>query len=194
MSHYTDSVCGCDGKESSKFKGVFRPVESVSWYEAKAFCKKLNTKYPEFLPSGYKFDLPTEAQWEYACRAGTTTALNNNKDLTTINGFCENLDEVGWYNKNSNGKTHPVGQKKPNYWGIYDMHGNVWEWCRDWYGEYGEADVKDPLGAFEGSFRVLRGGSWHFKALGCRSAIRNRNFPDKKSNRIGFRLAIVPIK
>ena len=180
-------------KNPSKFIGANNPVEMVSYEDAKAFCDKMNLKYLNILPKGYKFDLPTEAQWEYACRAGTNTALNNGKNLTKEVGACPNLDEVGWYG-NSSGKTnHEVGKKKPNAWGIYDMHGNVWEWCRDWYGKYPKDDVTDPTGAYSGSFRVLRGGSWYFSARDCRSANRRIDNPDIRSDYLGFRLALVPI-
>ena len=184
------------GGNPAKFKGDDYPVEHVSWNDAKAFCDKLNKKYASLLPAGYMFDLPTEAQWEYACRAGTTTALNNGKNLTSEEkAKCINLDEVSWYNQNSENTTHPVGNKKPNEWGIYDMHGNVWEWCRDWYDNYllGSC-VTDPVGPSTGSRRILRGGSWFSYARCCRSAFRSNNYPDGKVDILGFRLAIVPIQ
>ena len=153
----------------------------------------MNSTYRNLIPNGYKFDLPTEAQWEYACRAGTTTSLNSGKNITS-NGSCYNLDEVGWYSNNSDGYTHEVGQKKPNAWGIYDMHGNVWEWCRDWYGDYPSASVTDPTGPNGGSNRVLRGGSWFSDARDCRSADRINYYPGSRSNELGFRLALVPVE
>ena len=181
------------GKNPSHFNGDNNPVEKVSWHDAKEFCDKLNEKYASKLPSGYEFDLPTEAQWEYACRAGTTSALNNGKALTSEIGKCQNLDEIAWYCENSDNKTHPVGQKKPNAWGIYDMHGNVWEWCRDWYGDYPTGNVTDPVGPSTGSIRVFRGGSWIDLAGYCRSAGRYYDYPDNRNIHIGFRLAIVPV-
>ncbi len=175
------------GKNPSKFIGANNPVEMVSYEESKAFCDKLNTKYLSLLPKGYKFDLPTEAQWEYACRAGTNTRFNNGTD--------KDIDEVAWYDKSASDTTHIVGQKKPNAWGIYDMHGNVCEWCRDWYGEYPNEDVKDPIGASSGSDRVNRGGGWDDGAYSCRSADRCRDNPsDVRSKRLGFRVAIVPVE
>ena len=148
------------GNNPSKFpKGGDYPVENVSWKDAKAFCERLNNASSIQRPAGYCFDLPTEAQWEYACRAGTTTALNNGEDLTTQQGFCPNLDKVGWYGRNSIAHIHPVGQKQPNAWGLYDMHGNVQEWCRDWYGLY-QGDATDPQGPASGLYKVYRGGNW----------------------------------
>jgi formylglycine-generating enzyme required for sulfatase activity len=157
-------------------------------------------KYKSSLPKGYIFDLPTEAQWEYACRAGTTTDLNNGKNLTTEEGSCPNLDEVAWYKKNSD-ETHPVGQKKPNAWGIYDMHGNVKEWCRDMYCEdfYSlRKEYIDPYniyGCSHVSGRVFRGGSWFDDAGVCRSADRSYGGKPWDCNRyLGFRLALVPVQ
>ena len=144
------------------------------------------------LPRGYRFDLPTEAQWEYASRAGTTTALNNSKGLTLERNRCYDQDEVAWYCENSGGKTHPVGQKKTNAWGIFDMHGNVFEWCRDWYGDYPKGHVADPVRPSTGSDRVLRGGSWNDGIRFCRSACRCFDGPDIRNFSLGFRLALVP--
>ena len=159
------------------------PVEMVSWYDARNFCDKLNELYAGKLPKGYCFDLPTEAQWEYACRAGTTTALNNGKDLTSKEK-CSNLDEVGWYSENHGISPNAVGGKRPNAWGLYDMHGNVAEWCRDWYDA--------PLG---GPSRVYRGGGRHHNAQYCRSASRHYADPNSRfsAETIGFRLALVPV-
>ncbi|MBO7108149.1 MAG: formylglycine-generating enzyme family protein, partial [Verrucomicrobia bacterium] len=135
----------------------------------------------------------TEAQWEYVCRAGTTTSLNSGKDLSD-RYECPEMDEVGWYWFNSGNKTHPVGQKKPNKWGIYDMHGNVWEWCLDWYGSYPSSAVTDPKGPATGSDRVLRGGSWDCGANGCRSANRFDRNPDFGNYIDGFRVALAPVQ
>ena len=181
------------GNNPSYFKGDNLPVEKVSWDDAKRFCSKLNDLKRNELPAGYRFDLPTEAQWEYACRAGTTTALNNGLNLTSEKGRCPNLDEVAWYRENSDGKPHPVGQKKPNAWGLYDMHGNVWEWCNDWFADYPSGAVTDPTGPASGSYRVIRGGSWDYGAQYCRSAIRFSNNPTYRLNFVGFRVALVPV-
>jgi formylglycine-generating enzyme required for sulfatase activity len=146
------------------------------------------------------FDLPTESQWEYACRAGTTTALNSGKNLTAT-GNCSNMAEVGRYLRNGgsgstkNGDTSvgtaTVGSYLPNAWGLYDMHGNVWEWCLDWYGAY-PGSVQDPLGAASGSYRVFRGGGWDLHAGTCRSAHRDYYDPDGRDYYIGFRAALAP--
>jgi formylglycine-generating enzyme required for sulfatase activity len=144
------------------------------------------------------FDLPTEAQWEYACRAGTTTSLNSGKNLTAETN-CPHMDEVGryWHNGGSDNAqtgstdvaTAKVGSYLPNDWGLYDMHGNVWEWCLDWYGDYPGA-VSDPAGAPPGASRVLRSGSWnYYGARDCRSANRTKHGPGYKSSSIGFRVA-----
>ncbi len=175
------------GYNPSHFKGLNLPVEYVSWddiSEAGGFLEKAN----RFGRAGEAFSLPTEAQWEYACRAGTTTALNNGMDLTTEDGACPNLDEVAWYWENSGGKTHPVGLKKANAWGLHDMHGNVWEWCLDGYHDYPPGPLVDPRGA--GSGPVHRGGSWGEDARYCRVASRHYYFsPGDIGNHIGFRIA-----
>ena len=154
-----------------------RPVEQVSWDDAQEFLAKLN-----LMEKIDTYRLPTEAEWEYACRAGSTTR------------FCfgdkeEKLGEYAWYGDNSEGKTHPVGQKQPNAWGLYDMHGNVWEWCQDWYGDYPAGPVTDPRGPDAGEYRVLRGGSWDNDTRNLRSAVRNYYYPDYRSDIIGFRVA-----
>ena len=182
------------GNNPSRFKGDNLPVEQVSLVDAKKFCIKLNEIYADKLPSGYQFDLPTEAQWEYACRAGTTTDLNNGKNLTSNWEECSNLNEVAWYIKNTRITTSEVGQKRANAWGLYDMHGNVWEWCRDRYGDYPGRAVTDPVGPSFGSNHVIRGGSWYDFADICRSDCRGSRGPLIRSDSGGFRLALVPIQ
>ncbi|MBO4544172.1 MAG: formylglycine-generating enzyme family protein, partial [Verrucomicrobia bacterium] len=142
----------------SQFRGADHPVDSISWEDAKAFCEKLNevAKTTGLLPEGYEYAMPTEAQWEYACRAGTTTALNNGQDLSD-EWDCPELDEVGWYLFNSGAMSQPVGQKQPNAWGLYDMHGNVFEWCTDWFANYPAGEQTDPTGAETGENKVMRG-------------------------------------
>ena len=188
------------GENPSLFKGDNLPVDQVSWYDAVDFCSKLTEKEKAAgrLPAGYVYSLPTEAQWEYACRAGMTTAFNNGKNIPTEGQAeeepCPNLDEVGWYWYNSDETTHPVGLKKPNAWGLYDMHGNVDEWCLDWKGDYPDSAVTDPEGPESGLFRVKRGGSWPSYASGCRSGNRLGFFPDLGIDYDGFRVALVPEK
>jgi len=183
------------GTNPSDFKGADRPVEKVSWNDAMKFCKKLTEigKASGKLPFGYEFTLPTESQWEYACRAGTTTALNSGKNLSD-KVECPEMDEVGWYKYNSDDKTHPVGQKQPNAWGLYDMHGNVFEWCLDWFGDYPTSSVTDPTGPSTGSARVVRGGSWDYSACNCRSANRINRSPDSRNAYYGFRVALAPVQ
>ncbi len=148
--------------------------------------------------TGLQFDLPTEAQWEYACRAGTTTALNSGKNLTSEESD-SNMAEVGRYLYNMNdGKgvwyySTTVGSYLPNNWRLYDMHGNAWEWCLDWWGEFDSAAVEDPVGASSGSFRVLRGGCYEFRASECRSASRGGLEPFVDFGACGFRLALSPV-
>ena len=177
---------------SSNKEGDNYPVEQVSWHDAKRFCEKLNERYAGKLPQGYRFDLPTEAQWEYACRAGTISLLNNAKNVTSKTGICPNLDAVGWYRENSSRTTHDYGKKRSNTWGLHDMHGNVWEWCSDWHGAY-SGDATDPAGPSNGSKRIIRGGSWRCMAGECTSARRDCLPPYYRASDIGFRLAIVPV-
>ena len=179
------------GENPSYFKGADLPVEQVTWEDAMAFCARLTAqeKTASRLPAGYEYTLPTEAQWEYACRAGTTTALNSGKDLTA-QYECTEMDEVGWYKYNSDGTTHPVGQKLVNAWGLYDMHGNVWEWCFDWSGTVSALPVTDPKGPETGWCRIVRGGSLSYYAEECRSAYRQSRFPDYRYRCYGFRVAL----
>ena len=160
------------------------PVDDVSWYDAVEFCKKLSD-LPEEKKAGRVYRLPTEAEWEYACRAGSKTAYSFDDE----EGL---LPEYGWFNRNSSDRTHTVGLLEPNAWGLYDMHGNVWEWCSDWYGDYPKGAVSDPTGPKEGSSRVFRGGSWGDRAASCWSALRHWNGPGGRSNSFGFRLALSP--
>ena len=157
------------GSNPSYFKGPKNPVEQVSWEDCQKFLGKLNAKSAA---GGGKFQLPSEAQWEYACRAGSTTRYCFGDDASK-------LGDYAWYHANSGDTTHPVGGKKPNAWGLYDMHGNVWEWCQDWYGEgyYAKSPADDPSGPTAGSIRVIRGGGWGLPAGVCRSASRGWFLP-----------------
>ena len=134
--------------------------------------------------------LPTEAQWEDAARAGSTSSFANGAITATGSGYDPNLDAMGWYTYNSNSMTNPVAQKMPNAWGLYDMHGNVLEWCQDWYGSYNSGSVTDSVGPSSGSTRVIRGGSWVNDSEGCPSAVRYYGNPEGSINLLGFRLAL----
>jgi formylglycine-generating enzyme required for sulfatase activity len=158
------------------------PVESVSWDDTVEFCKKLSD-LPEETKAGRLYRLPTEAEWEYACRAGS-------KKFYSFDDEEGLLHEYGWFDRNSSDRTHTVGLLEPNAWGLYDMHGNVWEWCSDRHGEYPKGAVSDPSGPKEGSYRVYRGGCWSNVAADCQSADRNWGTPGSRGNPLGFRLAL----
>lgn len=164
------------GMDTSTF-----PVEYVSWDDAVEFCKKLSAM------EGQTYRLPTEAEWEYCCRAGGTTRYCFGDDDSQ-------LDECAWFHNNFGNTTHPVGQKKPNAWGLYDMHGNAFEWTSNWYGN--DYDAKstedDPTGPSTGSVRVYRGGCWYFNAWFCRSSYRGGYPPSPRIRYLGFRVARVP--
>ena len=171
------------GHNPSQFKGAQNPVELVSWEDAVEFCQRLSD-LPAERAAGFAYRLPTEAEWEYACRAGTTTTYSFGDDAAE-------LGDYAWYVDNSNKQTHPVGQKKPNPWGLYDMHGNVFEWCSDWYGEYPSGPITDPGGPSTGSARVDRGGCWHYGLGYCPSANRRRETFGERYFFLGFRVVRV---
>jgi formylglycine-generating enzyme required for sulfatase activity len=205
----SDGSYAWDGKEWNKRAGINwrygvsgseraaseqnQPVLHISWNDATAYCEWLTAK------KGKRFRLPSEAEWEYACRAGTTTPFNTGQNLTTEQA---NYDGNYPYNENEKGRyrqtTVSVDSLKPNTWGLYNMHGNVWEWCNDWYGDkyYDECKINgvvvNPQGPETGSYRVIRGGSWDDGAQGCRSAYRDSYPPVNRSYFIGFRLVFVP--
>ncbi len=185
------------GTNPSSFKGDNKPVNYVSWHDAVAYCSKLmeKEKAARRLPVGYEYRLPTEAEWEYACRAGTTTRFSygDDPDYSQLGGYA-------WYWSNETGSTHPVGRKKPNGWGLYDMHGNVWEWCQDWYGKYPGGSVTDPQGPATlwspsgDPSRVSRGAGWEYGGTGyCRSASRGNDIkPGVRNAFLGFRPVLAP--
>jgi formylglycine-generating enzyme required for sulfatase activity len=161
------------------------PVENISWHDAAAFCEELNRRYRAVLPKEYLFSLPTQAQWEYVCRAGTTTKYYSGDSFS-------DLSRVAWHAGNSNGRTHPVGEKEPNRWGCYDMHGNVWEWCHDGPTHYPHGEVIDWIGPEDGPSRVVRGGAWTStpESGDCRSACRSYCDPSVTRGWFGFRLCL----
>jgi formylglycine-generating enzyme required for sulfatase activity len=173
------------GSNPSTLKGDDLPVEKVSWNDAVEFCKKLSQK------EGKAYRLPTEAEWEYACRAGTSTPFHTGATISTDQA---NYDGKYTYGNGVKGvsrqKAVAVGSFKPNPWGLYDMHGNVFEWCSDWYGKYPQGEATDPTGPKQGALRVLRGGSARDVPAACRSAHRSKNSPNGRYNLIGFRVAL----
>ena len=178
------------GTNPSHFIGNDLPVEQVSWEDAIAFCRKLN-KIDDNKPRGYTYNLPTEAQWEYACRAGTTTSTAYGNTLSSRYGnFVQSFEKGAKFP--FVGMTTAVGSYFPNPWGFYDMHGNVWEWCHDWHGNYEGGRVTDPAGLSSGTDRVRRGGCWLDHGRHARSASRGKSPPDRRVNLFGFRLSLQP--
>ena len=170
------------GNNPSYFKGDDLPVEQVSWLDCQEFISQLNLSCADQL-NGKRFCLPTEAQWEYAARGG-------NKAQGYKYSGSNIVGEVAWLKDNSGSKTHIVGTKSPNEIGLYDMSGNVYEWCNDWYGYYDNETQTNPSGAHSDSCRISRGGSWRYNAKYCRTSFRSNQAPDLRCNRIGFRLAL----
>ena len=162
-------------------------MEKVYWNDVTSFCEKLTEQESTAgrLPAGMAYQLPTEAQWEYASRAGRDTKWFFGDDPSKIGDYA-------WFKDNAGAKSHPVEEKKPNPWGGYDIYGNVWEWCADWYGTYPTGAVSDPVGPAGGSARVHRGGSWSSTAYGARSAIRRGFGPAFSTIDLGFRLSLRP--
>ena len=162
----------------SEFKEDIRPVERVTWNDVQEFIQQLNNK-----EETNKYRLPTEAEWEYAARADTESTY-------CFSGDIQILSQYAWYRKNSAGKTHPIGQLKPNAWGLYDIHGNVHEWCQDWFDKnyYSQSPSNSPLGPSSGLAKVSRGGDWGNEDWYCRCASRSLSSPNRRSNRLGFRL------
>jgi formylglycine-generating enzyme required for sulfatase activity len=168
----------------SNFKGSNLPVESVSWSDVEDFLEKLSTR------GGGRYRLPTEAEWEYAAKAGRTGSFGfvcEDYTIANCGSSAACLEPFAWYGSNSNGTTHPVGSKRPNAWGLYDISGNVWEWVWDWYWKYEPGIVRDPQGPPTGKYRVLRGGSWPNVARNLRVTDRGGFVPTEKKSSIGFR-------
>lgn len=173
------------GSNPSHFKGDDLPVEEISWYDCQSFIRKLNLDQR----GDGTYRLPTEAEWEYACRAGTTTPFHFGNEISTdYANYNENFKYYGDGRKGYWDRTIRVGTFSPNAWGLFDMHGNVWEWCQDWYDENPSRSVTDPQGPGSGEMRTLRGGSWYNAAEDCRAACRWAATPNIQSNFIGFRL------
>jgi len=174
------------GKNPSKFQdNPSHPVERVGFYQAQDYCAAITRRETQAgrLSSGYVYRLPTEAEWEYACRAGTTNLFSFGDDASIA-------DQYAWTLENSEAQTHPVGLKRPNPWGLYDIHGNVWEWTLDWFDHYPEKALTDPVGPTGGTLKVFRGGSWNHTVELARSRNRFMMSPTNGINFVGFRLAL----
>ena len=178
QEHYEGVV----GHNPSRFRGRQLPVEMVNWLDAISFCKKLS-ELPEENAAGREYRLPTESEWEYSCRARSGAAYS-------FGDAAELLGDYSWFDGNAERQTHPVGQKRANRWGLYDMHGNVCEWCQDWYEFYPSIKEIDPTGPIGGSLRVRRGGSWRHDAKFCGAAYRYASEPQSRSPDCGFRVAL----
>lgn len=177
-------------KNPSHHQGDDLPIENIDWSKAMSFINAANLSAPE----GYRYDLPSEAEWEYACRAGTSTALNSGKNATSETGECRNLDKLGWYLQNSGGFSHPVAKKTPNEWGLHDMHGNVWEWCSDFYTSTPKYDEINPKPYNQGGSRVMRGGSFTNTVRDARSGNRFFYVSYGYTRTIGFRMVVRKIE
>jgi formylglycine-generating enzyme required for sulfatase activity len=190
------------GSNPSYFKGDSLPVERISWYDAIAFCNALSLREgldPVYIINGistvcdfdaHGYRLPTEAEWEYACRCGTTTDFYSGDQMTKNKGryVDPKLDEIGWYDGNAGGTTHKVGLKRPNGFGLFDITGNVFEWCWDWRGEYPGSSQTNPTGPTSGDTRICRGGSWFYVPYQSRTAFRNTYSPDSSYSGVGIRV------
>lgn len=168
-----------------------RPVEKVNWHEAQDYTRRLNQRAEAAgqLPEGYLYRLPTEAEWEYACRAGTSTRFSHGEDRDY-----RQLQDYAWFVGNSDSMTHPVGTRRPNPWGLHDMHGNVWEWCLDrWDGSLPGGTITHRAGTATGRLRVARGGSWLYEGRSCRAANRDDYSPSNRCSDLGFRVVLAPL-
>lgn len=180
------------GYNPSLFSGGGRadyPVENVTWLEVQDFISRLNAGQEDV-----RYRLPTEAEWEYACRAGSEKEFYEGEMKKNEKGYSSALDKIGWYYRNSDKTTHPVARKKANRWGLFDMHGNVWEWCADWGGEYPVTSRVNPTGPPSGHARIRRGGAWNHYPSFCRAANRSRFDPNDSNPDTGFRLVAETVK
>ncbi len=174
------------GRNPSHFTGDSnRPVEKVTFFDASNYCATITERERAAgrLPMGYEYRLPSEAEWEYACRAGTTNLFSFGDDPSVA-------DQFAWTAENSDATTHPVGLKRPNPWGLYDMHGNVWEWCLDWFGPYPAGPVTDPTGAVSNKFKLFKGGGWNQDIEYARSVNRFMMSPSNGIHFVGFRVTL----
>jgi formylglycine-generating enzyme required for sulfatase activity len=174
------------GQNPSHFPGdTNRPVEKITFFDASNYCARLTRRERELgrLPTGYEYRLPTEAEWEFACRAGTTNQFHFGDDQAVA-------EEYGWTAENSDAMPHPVGLKLPNAWGLYDMHGNVWEWCADWFAPYPAMPLTDPVGSVSNKFKVFKGGGWNQEVQFARSSSRFMMSPSNGIHFVGFRVAL----
>ena len=176
------------GRNPSHFTGDSnRPVEKVTFFDASNFCATvtLRERKAARLPAGYEYRLPSEGEWEYACRAGATNLYNFGDDASVA-------DQFAWTTENSDAATHPVGQKRPNAWGLHDMHGNVWEWCSDWFEAYPAAPLTDPVGPATSKYKLFKGGGWNQDLEYGRASSRFMMSPSNGIHFVGFRLALGP--
>ena len=174
------------GKNPSKFVGdLHRPVEKVSHLDAQAYCAEVSRRERSagHLPANYAYRLPTEAEWEYACRAGSTNRFSFGEETGEA-------DKYAWTDENSEATSHPVGQKLPNAWGLYDMHGNVWEWVQDWFAQYPVESQTNPVGPSTSKFKVFRGGGWNNEIQFARSGNRFMMGVSNGIHFVGFRMAL----
>jgi formylglycine-generating enzyme required for sulfatase activity len=178
------------GRNPSHFTNdVNRPVEKVTWNDATNYCATLTKRERDagHLPADWEYRLPTEGEWEYACRAGSTNQFS-------FGGEGANGDEYAWTQENAEATPHPVGLKKPNAWGFYDMHGNVWEWCLDWFEPYPATHVTDPVGPPQSKYKVFRGGGWNNDLTMARASNRFMMEPNKGIHFVGFRVALCHVR
>ncbi len=177
------------GQNPSHFTGDSnRPVEKVTFLDANSYCSALTQRERKSgrLPAGYEYRLPSEAEWEYACRAGSTNLFSFGDDASIA-------DQFAWTAGNSEATTHPVGLKRPNSWGIYDMHGNVWEWCSDWFEPYPAAPLTDPVGPASSKYKLFKGGGWNQEVQFARASSRFMMSPSNGIHFVGFRVVLGPI-